>query len=437
MCCTVCGHEMRKNNYDLDRHWEGHHKDLLEKEVKPSWKVPARGASLEKHGFVVKKAAVSNAETMVEKTDENEKLVEENVEEEGGNMGEGQKEIFEGVQEVEHDELNNVIDLGKDEFEGILLKRALSDESGNSENPQKRLKGSVVDAIFEKLEGLEKKIDNIKDDRSTDNGSKDDKSKDVMSKNVVEKDEEKELGVLLRECRSIGEVEQVLESFDITKEKDVEEDVDGFFCNLCFAGCKPNWKGKKPTPGTFRFDKSGEKGEKQYIKLAHLKDHVKGHFASKSHKQRRTLQSNRTKIDEERQSREKQVGMRIFRERYLGIKQRKSKRNFEEDMLRCKMNGVDVGDENHGRNFVTKLDRAIYEEMKSMMKANMRVTLEATDRERPAGLLMDKMTPNRRTGQMHGIVIAVPENPLSQVLSMFYLHIGIAPLLYCLLKASH
>ena len=202
-------------------------------------------------------------------------------------------------------------------------------------------------------------------------------------------------------------------------EKDVEEDVDGFFCNLCFAGCKPNWKGKKPTPGTFRFDKSGEKGEKQYIKLAHLKDHVKGHFASKSHKQRRTLQSNRTKIDEERQSREKQVGMRIFRERYLGIKQRKSKRNFEEDMLRCKMNGVDVGDQNHCRNFATKLDRAIYAEMMLMTKANMRVTLEATDRERPAGLLMDKMTPNRRTGQMHGIVIPVPENPLSQVPFMY------------------
>ena len=50
MCCTVCGHEMRKNHYDLGRHWESHHKDLLEKKMKPSWKVPARGASLEKHG---------------------------------------------------------------------------------------------------------------------------------------------------------------------------------------------------------------------------------------------------------------------------------------------------------------------------------------------------------------------------------------------------
>ena len=76
-----------KNNYDLERHWEGHHKDLLEKGVKPSWKVPARGASLEKHGFVVKKAA----ETMVEKTDANEKLLEENVEKRGRKHGGGSK----------------------------------------------------------------------------------------------------------------------------------------------------------------------------------------------------------------------------------------------------------------------------------------------------------------------------------------------------------
>ena len=390
MCCTVCGHEMRKSNYDLERHWEGHHKDLLEKEVKPSWKVPARGASLEKHGFVLKK----RAETMVEMIDENEKLVEEMVEKEDGTKLEGEKAVFEGGKEVENYELNNVIDLGKDEFERVSLKRVLSDESGNSENPQKRLKSSVVDAILEKLEGLDKKIDDIKNDRSRDDGSRDDRSK-----SLVDKDEEKEVDLLLRESRSIEELEQVLESFDNMKEQDVEEDVDGFFCNLCFAGCKPNWKGKHTMPGAFRFDKSGEKGEKQSMNLTNLKAHVKAHFGSKSHKQRKTMQSNRITIDEEKQSREKKVGMQIFRERYSGIKQRKSKLNFEEDMLRCKMNGVDVGDQNHGRDFATKLDRAVYEEMKSMTKANMRLVLEATDRERPAGLLMDKMTPNRRTGQ--------------------------------------
>ena len=135
MCCTVCGHEMRKNHYDLERHWESHHKDLLEKEMKPSWKVPARGASLEKHGFVVKKATG----TMVEKADENENLMEENVEEERENTWEGQKEFSEGGKEVENEELNNVINIGENEFERVLLKRALPDESEDSvsENPQK------------------------------------------------------------------------------------------------------------------------------------------------------------------------------------------------------------------------------------------------------------------------------------------------------------
>ena len=34
--------------------------------------------------------------------------------------------------------------------------------------------------------------------------------------------------------------------------------------------------------------------------------------------------------------------------------------------------------------------------------------LDATERRRPAGLMMDKMTPSKRTGQMHAVVIPVP-----------------------------
>ena len=108
-------------------------------------------------------------------------------------------------------------------------------------------------------------------------------------------------------------------------------------------------------------------------------------------------------------------GMNVFRERYQGIKQRKSRLDFEEDMLRAKLIGTRVGDINHSRKFAKKLDGAIYSEMKQNMKDKMEEKLQATERKRPAGLLMDKMTPNKRTGQMHAVDIPVPENPLSQV----------------------
>ena len=96
--------------------------------------------------------------------------------------------------------------------------------------------------------------------------------------------------------------------------------------------------------------------------------------------------------------------MNVFRERYLGIMQSKSRLDFEEDMLRAKLNGADVGDINHSDDFAKKLDVAIYTEMKANMKEVMETKLEATDEKRPAGMMMDKMTPSKRTGQMHGVV---------------------------------
>ena len=60
--------------------------------------------------------------------------------------------------------------------------------------------------------------------------------------------------------------------------------------------------------------------------------------------------------------------------------------------------------------FVKKID--ISNVMKDDMSRNMSTKLQA--RWRPAGLMMEKMTPNKSTGQMHAVVIPVPKNPLSQ-----------------------
>ena len=57
---------------------------------------------------------------------------------------------------------------------------------------------------------------------------------------------------------------------------------------------------------------------------------------------------------------------------------------------------ADVSDMNHSREFAKKIDGNVYEIMKDTRK-NMNIKLDATDKTRPAGLMMDKMTPNRRT----------------------------------------
>ena len=51
--------------------------------------------------------------------------------------------------------------------------------------------------------------------------------------------------------------------------------------------------------------------------------------------------------------------------------------------------------------------------MKCDIQDNMNCMLDVTQSKRPAGLVMDKMTSNKRTGQIHAIIIPIPENPLT------------------------
>ena len=80
------------------------------------------------------------------------------------------------------------------------------------------------------------------------------------------------------------------------------------------------------------------------------------------------------------------------------------------------MNGTDTGDINNSRFFAKDLDTAIYEQMKEDMKNKLGASLEATGHKRPVGMVMDKMTPSKRTGQIHALIVPVPENSLSQPL---------------------
>ena len=104
----------------------------------------------------------------------------------------------------------------------------------------------------------------------------------------------------------------------------------------------------------------------------------------------------------------------MFRTRYNGIKQARSRTVFEEDILKGKLNGEDLGAINHSREFAKNLDQAIFETMRDDIKMKVESNLDSTNVARPFGLVFDKMTPNKATGQIHGVIVPVPENPLSQ-----------------------
>ena len=66
--------------------------------------------------------------------------------------------------------------------------------------------------------------------------------------------------------------------------------------------------------------------------------------------------------------------------------------------------------------FAKDIDTALYETMRDDIKEAMGTKLEVTNELRPLGLLFDKMTPSKETGQIHAIIISVPENQMSHPL---------------------
>ena len=115
-------------------------------------------------------------------------------------------------------------------------------------------------------------------------------------------------------------------------------------------------------------------------------------------------------------ARSKKIGLNLYRLRYIGIKQAKSRESFVDDVLTAKLNGTDVGNINHSKVFVKNLDVAIYETMKEDLSCALQATLSGTNQKRPLGMVMDKMTQSKRTGQVHALILPVPENPISQPL---------------------
>ena len=71
---------------------------------------------------------------------------------------------------------------------------------------------------------------------------------------------------------------------------------------------------------------------------------------------------------------------------------------------------------NHSRIFARALTKDIAATMDVDLKQALSRKLDCTNQRPPVGMVMDKMTPNKRTGEIHAIIIPVPSNPLSEVM---------------------
>ena len=92
------------------------------------------------------------------------------------------------------------------------------------------------------------------------------------------------------------------------------------------------------------------------------------------------------KVTFDKESRNRRIGLNLFRIRYKGIKQHLPRTAFEEDVLTAKLNGRDVGDLNNSRFFAKDVDEALFSVMKDDLKEALANKLEGTDKKKTSWL---------------------------------------------------
>ena len=301
--CSSCGQEMRKDT--IERHWKAHHPTQKLEVGQSKWKPQSvRGqSSLLTLGF--------KAVPPVEK-----------VPAAGGDV-----DMVDAEEEVGVDSPD----------------KRLFDEVDENENfPSKRVKGTDQTTVEEKVDNIAKDVKEIKEMMIN--------RTDLMKEPQTAKaalDENDTIEIVLKTCRTKEQFNDKIKQFKIIKEEDVKPNHTGYFCEICFDGVKPRFDVQQS--GVFLLDDSKDDTTENKLSAAlkNLKKHVKSHLDSKVHKQKIEILEARNKRDEDRNSRLKTIGLNVFRTRYNAIKQARSRSDFEQDILKGRMKGEDLGNINH------------------------------------------------------------------------------------------
>ena len=248
--CTACGGRFQvkgKGTYEVQRHWDVKHMDRLSKGEKASSRMVAQGSG--------KIDALKNWQ-LTKKDDTKDVDNKDNQENEIGNM-----ELDEAAEE--QSKKSGFEDIGDEEEDG---------------NGNKRSKGNIVNLLLEKLTemgskmtNMDKKVDAVKEeiDAQKKGSLVKKKVQTGVMQGVDDELSEAQISFILKNCKTVEDLEHFLEQLNLEKRADIEEGVDGYFCVLCFQGLEPNWRNRDRVAGVFRCEKEepGE-GGKQSQKFA-------------------------------------------------------------------------------------------------------------------------------------------------------------------------
>ena len=138
--------------------------------------------------------------------------------------------------------------------------------------------------LNEKVYDVDRKVDDVKKElrRITEVGV-------GKGKQSLDNNEDPDIKEVFERSKTIEDLETVLEKIDIKKEPDTGDNVEKYYCDICFDGSKPNWRIKTAVVGVFRLEKteSEDEGNNQSAQFRHFKTHVREHMLSKTHQQKK------------------------------------------------------------------------------------------------------------------------------------------------------
>ena len=172
--------------------------------------------------------------------------------------------------------------------------------------------------------------------------------------------------------------------------------------------------GTAHVPGNFEYDLINDE---QYLsnqvmsqEFRNLKKHIKRHFMQEIHL------NNVEKWEKEeskrcsRETRCHAIGMRIARICYAGYQSGMSARGYEKEILKAKLNGLDVGDINHSKEFYSNYRSFVADEVRNCLSSYFTSRLQPTGFLPPVNVQADKGTNCHRTRQFTSVTTVVPDS---------------------------
>ena len=204
-------------------------------------------------------------------------------------------------------------------------------------------------------------------------------------------------------------------------------------CTVCEESRKERAKNgsqdKSPSTGdlgvfTYDYERIGYAfNETQPLprEFRNVKSHISRHCMGENHL--KSLEYAEQKQREARKLRAKnaQAGMACGRLAYKVIYRGRPYSDYPVDVLVEQKNGGTVGDLNHSKIFPRLLLGSVYEEVKQRVTNYMHSPLQCTGKPPPCGILADKATMKKRTGQITGMVSVFPDAGHEQMMQSLYL----------------